>query len=505
MYVARCARREAFFSVRLNGDDSLTMRVKPLFRLFVLCVVFICASAGRDFYKILGIDRQADDRTLKKAYRQMALKHHPDKGGSEEMFAEIALAYDTLSDSDKRRVYDQYGEDGVKQHEQGGSPGGGFGGGFPGGGFGGFPGGGGGQQQFTFQFGGGGGGRGGGARDPFDIFAQMFGDEGMGGRGGGGGGARGGGQQNNGSPQSKENLFNKDSPVKSLKNNKFPGSDAKHVWLIEFYAPWCQHCKRLKPTMEKLAGDLKDLVKIGAVNCEKEKQLCGVEGVSSFPVIKIKKGSVTVSYDGERDLSSLKQWALEQLPVKLSNIRKQEGLDAFLNGDVSQKRKQSHHQCGSERVCVIYFSDTTETPAWLKVASHVLKGKFNFAEVRARNEVLALAVMDVVKFPSLVVVCGGNVEKIATYSGELRHEMGPTDVTNWVESYAFADGTGLCYDISPTPKTGTKLDDSLPYETMRVSKLKAVLSANKIPCVSCAEKSDFTRAIREAIKSRSEL
>ena len=126
------------------------MRLSRLLRAFLLASVLAFASAGRDFYKVLGIDRGADDRTLKKAYRSLALKHHPDKGGSEEKFAEISQAYDVLSDKDKRRVYDQYGEDGVKQHEQGGSPGGGFG--HPGGGFGGFPGG------FGGGFPGGGGG-----------------------------------------------------------------------------------------------------------------------------------------------------------------------------------------------------------------------------------------------------------------------------------------------------------------------------------------------------------
>ena len=42
----------------------------------------IVARGGKDFYKILGVDRQADERTLKKAYRREAMKHHPDKGGS---------------------------------------------------------------------------------------------------------------------------------------------------------------------------------------------------------------------------------------------------------------------------------------------------------------------------------------------------------------------------------------------------------------------------------------
>ena len=48
----------------------------------------ILCAGGKDYYKVLGVDRQADDRTLKKAYRREAMKHHPDKGGSEEKFAE---------------------------------------------------------------------------------------------------------------------------------------------------------------------------------------------------------------------------------------------------------------------------------------------------------------------------------------------------------------------------------------------------------------------------------
>ena len=474
--------------------SSFAMRLSRLLRAFLLASVLAFASAGRDFYKVLGIDRGADDRTLKKAYRSLALQHHPDKGGSEDKFAEISQAYDVLSDKDKRRVYDQYGEDGVKQHEQGGAPGGGFGnpgggfgGGFPGGFGGGFPGGGGGQQQFTFQFGGGGGGRGGGPRDPFDIFAQMFGEEG--GAGGRGGGQRGGG---GGAPRSKENLYGKESAVKSLKKTKFPGSDAKHVWLIEFYAPWCQHCKRLKPTMERLAKELEGFVKVGAVNCEKEKQLCGVEGVSSFPVLKLKKGSVTTSYDGERSLGSLKAWALEQLPTRVTNVRKPEGLDAFLGNG-----------CGAERACVVFFSDATETPAWLKAAAHELRGRFEFAEVRARNERLALQMADVATFPSLVLACDGDASRTAAFDGALRHEMTPREVIHWVETFSRA--RGACAGIRSAPKTGTKLDASLPYETMRVSKLRAILAAHDIPCVLCAEKSDFTRAIRDFISKKGEL
>ena len=69
----------------------------------------------KDYYKILGVDRKADDKTIKSAYRRLARKHHPDvtKGGkdSAERFKEINEAYEVLSDPEKRRRYDSLGPD----------------------------------------------------------------------------------------------------------------------------------------------------------------------------------------------------------------------------------------------------------------------------------------------------------------------------------------------------------------------------------------------------------
>ena len=72
---------------------------------------------GKDYYKILGVSKSANDDEIKKAYRKLALKFHPDKNkspGAEDRFKELAEAYEVLSDKKKRDIYDQVGEEGLK-------------------------------------------------------------------------------------------------------------------------------------------------------------------------------------------------------------------------------------------------------------------------------------------------------------------------------------------------------------------------------------------------------
>ena len=107
----------------------------------------------RDYYEILGVSKSAGAAELKKAYRRLAMKHHPDRNpddaSAEEKFKEAKEAYDVLNDDQKRAAYDQYGHSAV----DGSAPGGG----------------------------------GGGNGDFGDIFGDVFGDIFGGGRGGGGG------------------------------------------------------------------------------------------------------------------------------------------------------------------------------------------------------------------------------------------------------------------------------------------------------------------------------
>ncbi|UNI21217.1 DnaJ- protein scj1 [Purpureocillium takamizusanense] len=112
-----------------------------LLLLVGLAQLALCAE---DYYKVLGVEKDATERQLKSAYRQLSKKFHPDKNPGDETahekFVQVSEAYDVLSDQETRHIYDTRGHEGVKQHQQGGGQG--------------------------------------GHHDPFDLFSRFFGGHG---------------------------------------------------------------------------------------------------------------------------------------------------------------------------------------------------------------------------------------------------------------------------------------------------------------------------------------
>ncbi|KAI0303829.1 hypothetical protein B0F90DRAFT_1626133 [Multifurca ochricompacta] len=113
------------------------MAINPLFVLLLLLACALLASAA-DLYKVLDLDRSASEQDIKKAYKRLSRKYHPDKNhdpDAESKFVEVAHAYEILTDPAKKQIYDRHGEEGLKAHE-------------------------GGQHQYA---------------NPFDMFSQFFG------------------------------------------------------------------------------------------------------------------------------------------------------------------------------------------------------------------------------------------------------------------------------------------------------------------------------------------
>jgi len=93
----------------------------------VLCALLfslVMVLANKSFYELLEVPREASEADIKRAFRKLSLKYHPDKNpGNEEaasLFKQINRAYEVLSDADKRQVYDQQGQEGLERLERGG-------------------------------------------------------------------------------------------------------------------------------------------------------------------------------------------------------------------------------------------------------------------------------------------------------------------------------------------------------------------------------------------------
>lgn len=426
-------------------------RWHPVLLAALLLLACRGGTAVRDskYYDVLGISSDADDRTIQKAYRRQALKYHPDrnpdKPEAEEKFKEVAHAYEVLSDAEKRRVYDQMGEEGLQQQQNGGGGHHHHGGG----------------HQFHFQ------------GDPFTMFGDMFG-------GGGGRQFHGGGHQRQQQQRESGSLYENDALVTELTDETFPDGDGEGaVWIIEFYTPWCGHCKGLAPKWRQVAQALHGIIKVNAVNCEKQAELCQQHGVSSYPTIKAFVQGKVVDYRGDRTAAGVRDWAVRQLPNHVAALGSQPDADAWL-------RQCAKGKAGGARwgVCAVLFTTKDATSPLFKSLALRYKEKIGMAEVRPAGAGALGAQFGVAAAPALVVVCSGNLDAIVKYDGEMKS----TKLVRFLNQ--FYSGK-LC-------AASVKMDGDTDFGKMRVGQLKQLLEAKGESCKECVEKGDFIRRVRAA-------
>jgi curved DNA-binding protein CbpA len=420
-------------------------------------------TTNQDYYQILGLNkRTAKPKDIKKQYRKLALQYHPDKvpeaekADAENMFVQISTAYAVLSDAEKRKVYDKYGERGLEALERGINP--------EDAGFGSSHGGG---QQFHFHPGSGGrgsgqqqqfhfpGGGGGAHFDPFTMFEEMF----PGGRaaagggsgfqfsssGGGGGGGFPHGWGTGTRPRQPQprppppDLFPKDhATVRKLGSPKYPNQTSKHLWLVFFYANDDPASVNLKEQVELLSTKTKGSFQIGAMDCHKsdqENRFCAKLGVEQLPRFGFVVNGKTTLLEEDRvpqpSAKSLYDFAMSQMPQELVvNINHPQQLQDRLLLLNSNKK-----MLGS----ILLLTDKYETSALYMSLAYQYRTHFVFGESRAGNLNMAKA-FKVKKYPLLVALVakgrGGTTESYNEQYDLIRYpgsELSAEAIRQWLD------------------------------------------------------------------------
>lgn len=361
---------------------------------------------------------------------------------------EIGEAYEVLSDPQKRAQYDRFGDEAFTQ-----GGGNGFGGG---------------NHRFRF-------------RDSENVFRWVFDDfSDFGDFSFSFGDQFGRQRRQQQRPPPKEDLYKDDPYVLLLTDRNFDEDTIGWVRLIEFYAPWCGHCRTLSPKWSSLAKSLQGVIKVAAVNCESNEAICERHGVDGYPTIKafLAGGDPHgVEYSGDRSTKNLQKWALGMIPNNIVVLKRQQQVDDFLKR-CSGKSKDKV----SWRLCVLLFTERTTTSAAYKSISFMYEDKILFGEIQGSNKALG-APFNVTSFPSLVAVCNGNLKTVEHF----QKKMQPDRIRTFLNTFA---GGRRC-------TAAIHIDSEKDIESLTASQLKEILRQHGVPCEGCFEKSDYVQRVKE--------
>ena len=384
------------------------MSIKIFFFLFIFTII-IC---GEDYYKILGVKRNASKKDIRKAFKKLSLKYHPDKNKdnpekAKQKFIKIAEAYEVLNDDEKRKIYDTYGSEGVKQHEQGQSAGPNMnmnnfqfnfnGQNFDGQSF---------EEIFNKFFGGGMGGgfrqekRGkkgsfGGFSDFFGGFGDMFGN----------GNKKNFNNQQYYQKNNNRNFhggFHEEETPNYFENSKVILVNMnilskiykrKKPWFILFFSPRDRNFKNYRNLFINLSKKIDPSIKIGAVNCDTDEEICEEFDIKKINEILFLSDNIkekNIIYNGDLSVQKLIEFGEKYLINYVIKVT-DKNYKNFIN-----KNDSLFH--------VILFTEKTETPSIYRIISKNYNEKFVFGMVNKNDKELIDKFNNVNKFPSLFLL-----------------------------------------------------------------------------------------------------
>uniref|UniRef100_A0A7S0WEP5 Thioredoxin domain-containing protein n=1 Tax=Cryptomonas curvata TaxID=233186 RepID=A0A7S0WEP5_9CRYP len=201
-------------------------------------------------------------------------------------------------------------------------------------------------------------------------------------------------------------------------------------WLIEFYAPWCGHCKQFAPQYEKIASNLQGLVKVGAVDCDKQKAIASKFGIRGFPTLKIfpvekaynpyqkKSAKIPIDYDGPRTAKAMVEHVLNKMPNYVHNVQAANA-STFFEDDYPK---------------ALLFTEKEAVAPLFKSLAVQFKGRIRFGQASAKDKELAEKV-GVTEFPKLVAIAGTDLTKSVIHSGKIKKD----ELVAFVSAHALKD------------------------------------------------------------------
>ncbi|CAG9796931.1 unnamed protein product [Diatraea saccharalis] len=224
-------------------------------------------------------------------------------------------------------------------------------------------------------------------------------------------------------------LYDSSSDVVELTPSNFDKLviNSDEVWIIEFFAPWCGHCKNLVPEYKKAARALKGIVKVGAVNADEHKSLSQKYGVTGFPTIKIFTGSKNTPYQGQRNAESFVDAALKAAKEKAyDNLGKKSGGSSSDKSDVITLTDSNFKELvlDSDDLWLVEFYAPwcghckNLEPHWAKAATE-LKGKVKVGALDATVHTSMASRYQVQGYPTIKLFPAGRkgADSVEDYNG----------------------------------------------------------------------------------------
>ena len=189
---------------------------------FLLLIIFQISSLS--YYEILSVPKDADDKTIKKAFKKASLLHHPDRGEmrSQDTYMKISLAYEVLMNPAKREIYDRYGEDGINNPWM---------------------------------------------HNAEEIYNNYF------------------GQKNQRFKYMPDFFYANSSAIEITEDNSSKFYGRKDIWFVQFYGPRSLSCREISGDWKALAKRFDGIVNVAAVNCDEVPDICREMNVRKYPLI----------------------------------------------------------------------------------------------------------------------------------------------------------------------------------------------------------------------------